>query len=140
MTKIFLGGTCEGFNWRKVLINKLSHLKNAELFNPIVDKWDDEARKIENEYKENCDICLYVITPFMSGCYSIAEAVDDSNKRPNNTIFVHINKVVDENSIYEFTEKMEKSIKAVCEIITKNGGLVFDSFNDLIDYLENTIK
>lgn len=140
MKKVFLGGTCEGIDWRKVLINRLSHLEDVELFNPIVENWDEEAREKENKYKENCDISLYVITPFMSGCYSIAEAVEDSNKRPEKTVFVYINRMVDDDSIYEFTKKMEDSLRAVSEIIELNGGKTFNSMEGLVSYLEEKLK
>ena len=47
---------------------------------------------MEEEIKQRaeCDFCLYVITPKMTGVYSIAEVVDDSNKRPEqDNILLH---------------------------------------------------
>jgi GH15 family glucan-1,4-alpha-glucosidase len=49
----------------------------------------------ELRQRETCDICLYVITPKMTGVYSIAEVIDDSNKRPNKTVLVRLR--TDEN-------------------------------------------
>lgn len=142
MKKVFLGGTVDGFDWRKYLINRVNELgiEGVELFNPIVSNWTEESRKIENEYKENCDICLYVITPFMNGVYSIAEVVDDSNKRPEKTVFVHIDRIKLDDGIYEFTEKMANSMKNVEEIVNRNGGKSFSMFNDLISYLQETLN
>lgn len=140
MKRVFLGGTCEGYDWRKDLINELKDLKDVELFNPIVDVWDEEARIKENEYKKNCDISLYVITPYMQGCYSIAEAVEDSNKRPEKTVFCYIPKIVRFKEIREFTSKMEHSLKATCEIIEANGAIAFDSLDELVEYLRDVLK
>lgn len=140
MKRVFLGGTCEGYNWRKDLINELKDLKDVELFNPIVDVWDEEARRRENKYKKNCDISLYVITPYMEGCYSIAEAVEDSNKRPEKTVFCYIPKIVRFKEIREFTNKMERSLKATCEIIEANGAITFDSLDELVEYLRDVLR
>ena len=37
MIKVFLGGTCEGYDWRKVLEERFDYVKFLELFNPIVE-------------------------------------------------------------------------------------------------------
>lgn len=136
MVKVFLGGTCEGYDWRSEVIETTSHVRNLELFNPIVEVWDEEARKRENDYKEECDICVFLVTPQMAGCYSIAEAVDMSNKHPDKTVFVYIPKLVVGKNMYTFTEKMEKSIKAVGEIVVANGGKFMNSLQALTFYLE----
>ena len=49
----------------------------------------------ELKQREECDFVLYVITPKMTGVYSIAEVVDDSNKRREKTLFYFMEK--DEN-------------------------------------------
>ena len=67
----------------------------------------------------------------MAGVYSIAEVVDDSNKRPNKTVFT-ILKDYDNDII---NEMIFKSLKAVAKMIEKNGGKVFDSLQDTADYL-----
>src|SRR5687768_12798989 len=81
--EIFLGGTCNGSNWR----DQLKPLLTIEYFDPVVTDWNEEAQKREIEKRETCDLVLYVITPRMTGVYSIAEAIDDSNKRPEKTLF-----------------------------------------------------
>lgn len=127
--KIFMGGTCEGYDWRSKLVDLLDD--RFDCFNPIVDDWNDEARANEIYQREHCDLCLYVITPDMKGCYSIAEVVDDSNKRPANTVFIVLYKVYDEhNDIKMFGEKMERSLKQVENMVEKNKGLVFKSLEE----------
>lgn len=88
MLKVFLGGTTQGWDWRKILEEEFKNDERVELFNPLVDDWNEEAQRIEKEYRKTCDVCLQVITPYISGVYSIAEIVDDSNKRPDKTHFV----------------------------------------------------
>jgi hypothetical protein len=83
MIKVFLGGTCNGSLWREKLTLQLK----VNYFNPVVPDWTPECMEKEIQERKNCDYCLYVITPKMTGVYSIAEVVDDSNKRPSKTIF-----------------------------------------------------
>ena len=42
--------------------------------------------------RETADFVLYGITNYIKGVYSIAEVVDDSNKRPGKTIFLNLYK------------------------------------------------
>src|SRR6056297_2348399 len=84
--KVFLGGTCADSTWRDDLIKKL----DIDYFDPVVDDWTEEVQKEEIKQRETCDFCLYVLTPRMKGVYSIAEVVDDSNKRPEKTIFCYL--------------------------------------------------
>lgn len=139
MIKVFLGGTCEGYDWRKVLEDKFGYIEFLELFNPIVEDWTPECIERENEYKENCDICLFVITPFMQGCYSIAEAVDVSNKHPEKVVFAYLDKATSHNEIRRFTRKMEKSLKVTGELIEHNGGKFFTSLEEIINYISDYI-
>ena len=48
--------------------------------------------KEELKQREESDFCFYVLTPKMNGFFSVAEVVDDSNKRPAKTVFCFINK------------------------------------------------
>ena len=128
--KVFLGGTCNESTWRNKLIKKLK----IEYFNPVVKDWNDEAYKEELKQREECDYCLYVITPLMTGVYSIAEVVDDSNKRPEKTIFCFISDEKDDEKI-EFTEAQNKSLKAVGKMVEKNGAVFLSTLNDVADFL-----
>ena len=131
--KVFLGGTCNGSTWREKIIPML----DIDYFNPVVDNWTEECQKREIEERENCDFCLYTITPKMKGVYSIAEVVDDSNKRPDKTIFVLLET---EDGGNKFNETEWKSLVVVSLMVTKNGGRVFHSLEDAAFYMNNVLK
>lgn len=109
MTNVFLGGTCNESTWRERLIEKL--LPQITYFHPVVDDWNEEAQQNEIRERENCDVCLYVLTPKMTGYYSIAEVVDDSNKRPDKTVLCIINEDYDwkQKEIIERKKELAKS-------------------------------
>ena len=83
--KVFLGGTCSGWKWR----DKLQPLLKCDFYNPIVRNWSEEDRLKEVHERETSDYVLYGITNGIKGVYSIAEVVDDSNKRPEKTLFLN---------------------------------------------------
>ncbi len=114
MKKVFLGGTCNGSKWRE---NLIKHLK-IDYFNPVVENWTPECQAEEIKQREECDICLYLITPKMTGIYSIAEVADDSNKRPQKTVFAFLEE--DGGSVFE--RHQIKALKAVGDLVEKNGG------------------
>ena len=142
MLKVFLGGTVAGYDWRKIVEKEFKCDRNIELFNPIVSKWTKECVIRENKYKENCDISLFVITPYLQGIYSIAEAVEESNKRPERTVFVILEKVINNNEkeIRTFTEHMLHSLQVTGELIERNGGQFFTSLEELIDYIKARLR
>ena len=127
MKKVFLGGTCGESTWREKIIPML----NIEYFNPVVDDWNEEAQANELRERDNCDFCLYVITPDMKGVYSIAEVIDDSNKRPEGTVFCFILE-----SLYAtYSAETLKSLKAVGDMVERNNAKFFGSLQDVADYL-----
>lgn len=115
--KVFLGGTCNESNWRNRIITML----DVDYFNPVVEDWTPDCMKEELKQREECNIVLYVVTPKMTGVYSIAEVVDDSNKRPKRTIFVRLR----DDDHERFTEGQWKSLGAVAQMVERNGGRVF---------------
>jgi hypothetical protein len=127
--KVFLGGTCNNSKWRDEFEEKLK----IDYFNPVVDDWNDEAYERELNERETCDFVLYVITPKMSGVYSIAELIDDSNKRPGRTIFCYITE--DEDNV--FTDAQIKSLEAVGKMVVNNGALHFSLIASVIEFLNN---
>ncbi len=129
MKKVFLGGTCNNSKWRDVLIPKLK----INYFNPVVNNWTEEDYQIELKERENSDYCLYVITPKMKGSYSIAEVIDDSNKRPEKTIFCFVNK----DGKNEFDKEQIKSLDKVGIMVEQNGGMYLKSLNEVKNYLNN---
>lgn len=129
MKKVFLGGTCNNSTWRNDLISFLE----IDYFNPVVDDWTEECQTIELQERSSCDFCLYCITPKMTGVYSIAEVVDDSNKRPDSTILVILER--DDTSTKKYKKGQLRSLQAVAELIKSNGGVAFDNLKDAADFL-----
>jgi hypothetical protein len=127
MKKVFLGGTTNKSNWRDLLVPKLK----IDSFNPVVSDWNEQAQKEEIKQRKECDFVLYVITPKMEGVYSIAEVVDDSNKRPEKTIFVYLL----EDDSKEFTKHQIKSLDMVGDMVKENGGKWFTSLDEVADFL-----
>jgi len=129
--KVFLGGTCNGSTWRDELIPLLA----IGYFNPVVADWTPECYAEELKQRETCDFCLYVITPKMTGVYSIAEVVEDSNKRPEKTLFCFIN----EGDIV-FSNHQLKSLANTALMITKNGAQAFSSLAEVANYLNEAAQ
>lgn len=143
MIKVFLGGTCNDSKWRDYIE---AQLKNAvdngliELFNPVVPNWNEEAYQKEMAYKKIADFQLFVITPRMTGVFSIAEAVDCSNKYPEKTIFCTLAEDIiptrgKDADHKVFDEGQLKSLNKVSEMIKANGGESFDSLDQVVSYL-----
>lgn len=124
---VFLGGTCNESEWRDVLIPML----NINFFDPRVDDWTPECQKEEIKQRKICDYCLYVITPKMTGVYSIAEVVDDSNKNPKKTLFC----ILQNDGDLNFDEGQIRSLNQVGEMVKKNGAKFFTSLEQIADYL-----
>ena len=145
MKKVFLGGTCNESTWRDELIKMLE----IDYFNPVVDDWTEECYQEELRQREICDYCLYVITPRMKGVYSIAEVVDDSNKRPEKTIFCLLNydlsdykmKIEDGKKVRRYIEMFDpgqlRSLDRVGRMVEKNGGKYFRELRDVAEFLNN---
>ena len=129
--KVFLGGTCGESTWRKTLIPRLT----IDYFDPVVENWTPECQKNELVERENCDYCLYVITPAMKGVYSIAEVVDDSNKRPDKTIFAFV-----EENENKFTYEQLMSLNAVGKMVERNGGKCAIGFKEIANILNGDNK
>jgi hypothetical protein len=126
--KVFLGGTCNESTWRDRLTRQLK----IDYFNPVVDDWTEECMAEEIRQREKCDFVLYVITPFMTGTYAIAEVVDDSNKRPEKTLFCFLECDVDITGASEtFTDGQIRSLKQVRKMVEGNGATVFNGLNQL---------
>lgn len=133
MIEVFLGGTCNGSDWRDSLMPML----NVMFFNPVVDDWTEEAQELEKQKRKECDLILYVITPKMKGVYSIAEATYDACKKPKRTIFCVVDYDSDENGEYDFDEHQLKSLEATKELIESCGAKVCDNLFEVADYINN---
>jgi len=79
---VFLGGTVGTNNWRDDLITAVTArgVNPAQLFNPVVDDWNDEAQRREDEIKTTARYVLfYIALPGTAGnevsIYSLVELV-----------------------------------------------------------------
>ena len=125
--KVFLGGTVNDSTWRERLIEKLK----IRYFNPVVPDWNEEAFQRELEEKEECDYLLIVITPLMTGVFSIAEVVDCSNKHPEKAVFCYLK----EDAGKTFDKGQMMSLDRVGEMVEANGGKWVRDFEQLPDVL-----
>ena len=131
MARVFLGGTCNESKWRNMMMVFL-HEKGLEYFNPVVDDWTPDCMVEELRQREQCDYVLYVITPEMTGVYSIAEVVDDSNKQPEKTVFC----IMSEYGHKTFSDGQLKSLMSVGRMVERNGGkYIINDFNAVSYYL-----
>lgn len=136
--KVFLGGTCQGIDWRKDL-EKVLVKSSIEYYDPLIRdrKRTDADRKKEIEERQKCDYTLYVITTDIRGLYSIAEVVDDSNKKPDSTLFYF------EKEADGFTyplEGMEKSLKEVGQMVERNKGTWFKTYEEMEKFFKEYNK
>jgi len=115
-TKVFLGGTTKGPDYRDTLMPKLT----CPYFNPVVKDWNSEAQEKEKQEKENCGISLYVLTPHMEGVFSIAELVEDSITRRNGRTVVCL---LDNWHGKSFEPNQRKSLAATLDLAHKYKGL-----------------
>lgn len=121
--KVFLGGTCAGRKWR----NEIIPLLKCDYYNPIVKNWSEKDRLREVHERQTADYVLYVLTADMAGVYSIAEVIDDSNKRPQKTILC---------ILYDgFSFKMSHSLNAVARLTEENGAKVCEDLNEVVQFL-----
>ena len=132
MKKVFLGGTCANIKWREKLIPILK----INYFNPVVENWTPECQIEEIKQREKCDFVLYTLTRVYS-IYSIAEVVDDSNKRPEKTICCIINEKEDCPDGYRMalTRQEHKHLDAVGRLVERNGGKYFKTLEEVATYL-----
>ena len=120
---VFLGGTCGESTWREELIPQLE----IDYFNPVVEDWTPACQDEEVRQRGICDYVLYVLTSEMQGVYSVAEVIDDSNKRPEKTVFCYLEDGFESHQI--------KSLKQVAKMVEENGAKVYSSLKDVAEYL-----
>ena len=127
--RVFLGGTCNESNWREWFILYVDKTV-CSWFDPVVDDWTEDCMQQEIEERQLCDFCLYTITPKMTGVYSIAEVVDDSNKKPDRTVLV----LLRDDEGRRFSEGQWRSLISVARMVKANGGKVFDNLKSAAVY------
>ena len=130
MSEVFLGGTCNESTWRDQMKGFLDDV-GLDYFDPVVEDWDEKAQARELEERRVCDFCLYTITPKKSGDYAIAEAVDDSNKRPEKTVLV----LLRDDGVSHFDHGQWRSLMAVARMVRSNRAQVFESLGEAALYM-----
>lgn len=128
--RVFLGGTCNGSTWRETLIPMLVR-QGFDYFDPVVPDWTPECKAVEIQERETCDVCLYVLTPKMTGVYSVAEVVDDSNKRPRRTVLC----VLSRDGEDSWTESQVRSIQSVADLVKRNHAAVVYNLESVVEHL-----
>jgi hypothetical protein len=128
--RVFLGGTCNDSKWRETLIPMLVR-QGFDYFDPVVPDWTPECKAIEIQERESCDVCLYVLTPKMTGVYSVAEVVDDSNKRPRRTVLCVLS--ADDGDFW--TEAQSRSIQSVADLVRRNRAAVVYNLESVVEHL-----
>lgn len=123
-----IGGTCNGSNWRDILIPMLKN--EIQYRNPVVENgtWTYNEKRTK---MQECDYLLYVITPEQKGFSAIGSAVDYSNKVPEKVLFCILNEWDDK----KFEGHQLESINHVEDIIKDNGGKVFENLEQIADFL-----
>jgi hypothetical protein len=103
-------------------------------FNPVVADWTPEC--VENEYREklNADYQLYVITSEATGCFSIAELIDASNKVPSRTLCA----LLGNWNSHNIMAKRFISFSECMNVAVKNGAKRFYSLQEIADFLNNS--
>jgi len=125
--KVFLGGTVNGSEWRTGVKEKL----NINYFDPVVEDWTDAAYERELTERRYCDYLLYVVTPRMTGFYSVAEVTDDSFRRPDKTIFCYLK----EDGGEAFSEQQIAEMERLGATVVENGAHWFRDLDEVVNFL-----
>jgi len=125
--KVSLQGKSNGSLWKEEFIKmlKIDHVDLGERNRSLID--------FHNEDKELCNFHLYVLTPNTINFYSIAELIDDSNKSPEKTMYVHYSTDRDKR----FNKEQVESLYQITEMVKSNGGRVFFTLNCVATFLNN---
>ncbi|NOQ71135.1 MAG: hypothetical protein GQ574_03975 [Crocinitomix sp.] len=129
--KAFIGG---GLGADSDILNQLKSELKIDHFDPKTLPRDFHSIKIVKDEWESCDYCLYVISPQMKGFDPVVDAVNDSNKRPNKTLYCFLL----EDAGNTFTDHQVKSLSTIGKMVENNGARFFESLPTAIEFLNNT--
>lgn len=128
-TKIFLGGTCVGYDWRDKVKDNLMN----PYFDPYVRdrEWTEKDRENEiHERRYDCSHMAYVLTSDMDGFYAVAEVTEDMVLRPGITSVCFL-----EVPEKPWSETQLKSIAAFKELLSQYSDKIFDNLDKYVVYL-----
>lgn len=112
---VFLGGTVASNGWRKKFITELTALgvPASELFNPVVEDWNEEAAQLEEIAKREASHLMFFLgAPMQDGnplsTYSMIEATMALYDRPSETVVVFDSMGIGGHALkaYKQTEKV----------------------------------
>ena len=130
--KLFLGGTCNNSKWREELMPLLDGV-NIQYFNPVVDDWNEEAQENERHQKDQeCSNHLYVITPEMTGVFSIAEIMESTLQNKNKTYVCILHDYGDKS----FDEGQWRSLLAVLKMADDYGASTHKTLKGLLEAVD----
>lgn len=122
MSKLFLGGTCAGPDYR----DKLIPLLTVPYFNPVVENWTEADAVRENQEKASALANVFVITPAAIGSYSIAELTElaITSDKPLFVMFMEVEG-------YQWNEHQLKSNTQIKKLLAKYNTLIFEDLESL---------
>lgn len=128
--RVFLGGTCNGTDWRDKVIPQLQ----VGFFNPFITgrEWTEGDK--DNELLERRSLCshmLYVITPMTKGLYAVAELMEDSIQKSNRTVVCFLK----EDGGKTFDEQQWNSIESIMEMVKQYHDKVFTDLDSVVQTL-----
>lgn len=144
-TIVFLGGTCGDNHWREdIVIPALVDrgVDPARLFNPVVERWDEEAQQREDSVKQVAAYQLYVIaSPDPSApevanvsAYSLVEATMGLYDAPERTVIL-----MDTTGMAKHTAKA--LLKSVADWRQRfPGAPIFVEYAALVEWLAPRMK
>jgi len=127
MKQVYLGGTRDS-KWRDELISMLK----IDYFDPV-EKDKDEV----SEARGSSDFVLYVIVPCLSLSATdvvilIADAIQDSVRRPEKTVFCCLKEY---KGVKRVEEDWLKAIPEIETLISENGSKIFRNLGEVARYL-----
>lgn len=127
---VYLGGSCNYGNWREKLIGLLK----VNYINPVEGDWSEAAFRRNVDDKNESDFILYVITPSSVNGFTVAAAVDDSNKHPGKTLVCYWNP--SEEWLYD--PRRARAMEAVAKMIAENGARFFADLETVAEFLNRS--
>jgi len=126
--KVFLHGKSNGSSWKKEFIKMLK----IDFIDP---EERDRSTYDHQRSQSSCDFILYVLTPNTINFYSIAELINNSNKLPEKTMYVHYSTDRDKR----FNKEQTETLYQITEMVKSNGGRVFFTLNCVATFLNNQV-
>ena len=139
---VFLGGTWNNTTWRNEFINLMKEVNpKIRLFNPIVENWTQDCIDLENFVKAHAVYHIYVITPKMTGSYSIAEMIDSVHDK-SKKVYIHImdHDIDDNGEEVKWDPSVRNSLTAVSNMVVSHGGIATSSISEMVEKIDKDYR